>query len=149
MAQRDWIDGDTIEVLFVPVERVGPTAVEGAQDEEAYEVERIIARIGARSLYRLEPSDSLAVAGVDPPALSYVVADRITIFMIDGQADRVESIGQVSGWHLEPLRREPGEDADPDAEEPLDGAPGTNGSVPATNDRGDAEPPDAYLFRGL
>ena len=131
IARTDWIDADTIEVLLVPA-----AGADSAEEADDYEVDRIVARVQAHSLYRLAPADSTAVPGVDPPAVSYMVADQITIFMVEGQADRVESIGQVSGWHLEPdispqAEEEPedtAEDADrPDL--PPDTAPGPPGNV--------------------
>jgi len=122
IARTDWIDADTIEVLLAPV-----AATDSGEPADDYEVERIIARVQAHSLYRLAPADSAAVPGVDPPAVSYMVADQITIFMVEGQADRVESIGQVSGWHLEP-------DIGPQAEEePAGTADDAAGSAPASD----------------
>jgi hypothetical protein len=134
IARTDWIDADTIEVLLLPAP-ADQTSADG-DSTSAYEVDRILARVDARSLYRLVPNDSLAVVGVDLPAVSYMVADQITIFMVDGQAERVESVGEVSGWHLEPIRRAPAEPTDA-ATRP---APTGNG--------GDVSPPDAYLFPG-
>jgi lipopolysaccharide export system protein LptA len=143
IARTDWMDGDTIEVFLVPVE---PGSTSSADDTgNDYEVERIIARVGARSLYRMTPSDSTAVPGVDPPAISYMVADEITIYMVDGQADHVESVGQVNGWHLEPLKREPADStATPsDATEPI---PPPVPVASALGDvGGDGAPPAAYL----
>lgn len=118
IARNDWMDADTIEVFLVP-DTASALDVDtaSAQPDSGYTVDRIVARVGARALYRLSPADSTAVPGVDPPAVSYLMAHEITIFMVDGQADRVESVGQVSGWHLEPLQRAPG-----DAEDTVDGA---------------------------
>jgi len=156
IATTDWIDADTIEVILVPV--VADSAAEATGSGDDYEVERIIARVGARSLYRLLPSDSTAVPGVDPPAVSYMVADQITIFMADGQAERVESHGQVSGWHLEPIKQAPADSTsapEPDSSAlaadsliarasastvPQVGPPG-----PSRDDREDEAPLDAYL----
>jgi hypothetical protein len=116
-------------------------------------VERIIAKVDARSLYRLEPADSTAVVGVDPPAVSYMVADTITVFMVDGQADRVESVGQVSGWHLEPLTRAPPDSlAGPEPADSL-ATPSPAGAAPVATppdtgggNGGDGPPPGAYLY---
>jgi hypothetical protein len=143
LAQTDWMDGDTIEVFLVPAEPDSSDAPEEAGND--YEVERIIARVGARSLYRMTPSDSTAVPGVDPPAISYMVADEITIYMVDGQADHVESVGDVSGWHLEPLRPEPA-----DSTQTPEDTPGpTQAPVPVVSVPGDVggdgASPAAYL----
>jgi hypothetical protein len=67
-------------------------------------IERIVAIASARSLYRLPPSDPSARPGVDAPAIHYVVGDRITIIMQDGEVDRMEVEGGTTGIHLEPLR---------------------------------------------
>jgi len=143
IARTDWMDGDTIEVFLVPAEPDSAAVPDETGND--YEVERIIARVGARSLYRMTPSDSTAVPGVDSPAISYMVADEITVYMVDGQADRVESVGQVDGWHLEPLKREP---ADSTAT-PSDTAEPNAALVPVAaaprDDRGDGTPPAAYL----
>lgn len=149
LAQTDWMDADSIEVILRPV-------TDDSTSASGYEAERIIARIGARSLYRLMPSDSTAVMGVDPPAVSYMVADTITIFMVDGQADRVESVGQVSGWHLEPLARSPADSVAgpaPAGAEP-GGPPASIVPIPVPQDpagdnRGDAPPLGAYLSPAL
>lgn len=130
VARADWLEGDTIVVTFVPdpespelarpdgvaedsVAAVGdslPGAVETAQADDGRNdtrVDRITASVSARSLYRLTPSDASAEAGVDPPAVHYVVGDRIMIVMRDGEVERMEVEGQTEGVHLEPLPPEP------------------------------------------
>ena len=87
---------DTAEGAFAGEE---PASGEGAD----YEVDRIIARGNASSLYRLVPSDSAAVVGTDPPALHYVVGSEITVTMADGEIDELRVVGQTRGVHLEPL----------------------------------------------
>ena len=59
--------------------------------------------MGARSLYRLTPSDTTALPGIDAPAIHYVTGDEITIIMDEGEADRLEVQGRTRGFHLEPL----------------------------------------------
>jgi hypothetical protein len=153
LARTDWIDADSIEVMLVPLASDSSAEVDSAAgSSNGYEVDRIIARVQARSLYRLLPADSSAVMGVDPPAVSYIVADQITIFMVEGQADRVESVGQVSGWHLEPLTSAPADSlTQPD---PADSTatPLATGTVPAAasvdptgDNRGDGPLPGTYL----
>ena len=80
------------------------TAVE-ASEGRRYEVESIVASGDASTLYRLIPSDTTARVGTDPPAVHYVVGDRITITMVDGEVDGMEVVGQARGVHLEPLVR--------------------------------------------
>jgi hypothetical protein len=85
------------------------------------------------------------VVGLDPPAVSYMVADQITIFMVGGQADRVESVGQVSGWHLEPLKRAPPDSLSaPAVADSVEVEP-TASTVPSQGNGGDGQPPGAYL----
>jgi lipopolysaccharide export system protein LptA len=112
LARQDWLEGDTIVITLAPprADTVAgePPSAAGAAEEEAereYEVERIVARVGARSLYRLPPQDSTAQAGVDLPAVHYVVGDEITIHMKEGEVEAMEVVGQTRGVHLEPLGR--------------------------------------------
>ena len=103
IARFDWLEGDTIVVTL----RAVPDSAQAAADStdgRNYEVERIVARVGARSLYRMPPEDSTAVAGVDAPALHYVMGDQITIVMNRGEVEGMEVVGQTRGVHLEPLR---------------------------------------------
>jgi hypothetical protein len=126
IARTDWLEGDTIIVTFVPAvsdvmaaapdsvpdplaDSVGGGAGPPADSTEAgaragVDVDRIVAIASARSLYRLPSSHPAAVAGVDPPAVHYVVGDRITIVMRDGEVDHMEVVGSTTGIHLEPLR---------------------------------------------
>lgn len=130
VARSDWLEGDTIVVTFVPRAGTAMAAMTDSVPEAApvstpdslevdtppgadassaggrsgVDVDRIVAIASARSLYRLPASDPAAVAGVDPPALHYVVGDRITIVMSAGNVDRMEVVGSTTGVHLEPLR---------------------------------------------
>jgi lipopolysaccharide export system protein LptA len=103
IARFDWLEGDTIVVSLRPVPD-SARAIADTTDGGGYEVERIVARVGARSLYRLPPEDSTAVAGVDAPALHYVIGDEITIVMNEGEVEAMEVVGQTQGVHLEPIR---------------------------------------------
>ena len=69
------------------------------------DVEEIIARGRARSLYRLPPNDSTYRAGTDPPAVHYVMGQEIRIRLQDGGVEGMQVTGQTRGVHLEPLRR--------------------------------------------
>lgn len=124
IARFDWLEGDTIVVTLRPVPD-SARAEADTTDGGAYEVERIVARVGARSLYRLPPEDSTAVAGVDAPALHYVIGDEITIVMNEGEVEAMEVVGQTQGVHLEPLRPGP---ADP----PPDSLPAWSDSTTVT-----------------
>jgi lipopolysaccharide export system protein LptA len=125
LARRDWLEGDTIVITLAPRARTDSSAGTPARDrdtvggavnpipasdaapdgERKYQIERIVARVHARSLYRLPPEDTTARAGVDLPAVHYVVGDTITIYMRDGEVEAMEVVGQTRGVHLEPLGR--------------------------------------------
>lgn len=120
LVSRDWLEGDTILALFRPT---GDT-ISGAEAEDPealparpvargdtatgseYQLEQLVARGRARSMYRMAPSDSTVVA--EEPgrlAIHYVVGDEITILLnAEGEAERMEVKGQTRGIHLEPIR---------------------------------------------
>jgi hypothetical protein len=102
VARTDWLEGDTVIASFVEVEVVDTTSASGTRMD--YRLEQLEARGGARSLYRLEPSDSTVKAGVDPPAVHYVLGQQILIVLADGEVDHMDVQGQTRGFHLEPLR---------------------------------------------
>ena len=66
LIRRDWIEGDTVVAFFRPAEPAAP------EDSTRYVIQRLEARVSARSLYRLEPEqspvgpDSTVVAAADP-----------------------------------------------------------------------------------
>jgi len=122
--RRDWLEGDTIVAIFVPgadsatageVEppepeiRLPPSA--GAQppeetpaDSARFRLDRLVARVDARSLYRIAPTDSTLVEEDDNRlAIHYVIGDEITIVMRGGEVDRMEVAGNTRGIHLEPV----------------------------------------------
>lgn len=116
VARTDWLEGDTIVVTFLPAAPEAPPVdsaaaepavlpTEDAEEATQTRIDRIVAMVSARSLYRLPPSDPASVPGEDPPAVHYVVGDRITIVMREGEVDRLEVEGQTAGVHLEPLPR--------------------------------------------
>jgi hypothetical protein len=119
VARSDWLEGDTIIVTFVPDipapavdapltgDPPAPADPAAATAGNGVSVDRIVAIVGARSLYRMIPSDPGSRPGEDPPAVHYVVGDRITIVMRDGEVDHMEVDGGTSGIHLEPLRPGP------------------------------------------
>jgi lipopolysaccharide export system protein LptA len=124
IARSDWLEGDTVIVTFRPLEPDSYEVDVDAPEGRDYEVEKIVARVDARTLYRLTPADSNSVAGTDPPALHYVVGTEITITMVDGEVDAMQVVGQTRGVHLEPLARP----AEPDsAADSLRAQPDTSG----------------------
>jgi hypothetical protein len=103
IARTDWLEGDTVIVTFVRDTAEVETEAGSDSTSAQNRIDRIVARVGARSLYRLPPADSNSVAGTDAPAVHYVVGDEITIVMADGQIDHMDVLGQTQGVHLEPI----------------------------------------------
>ncbi|MEZ4414692.1 MAG: hypothetical protein R3E10_02990 [Gemmatimonadota bacterium] len=118
LIRNDWLEGDTIIATFV---KDSTAVAEGDTLQTAegggYTLERLDARGAARSLYRMEPSDSTRV-GEARLALHYVVGNAITIVMVDGDVDHMEVQGQTKGIHLEPLAPVPDSLADSTAVRP-------------------------------
>ena len=103
IARTDWLEGDTVIVVFLPADTSESREPAADTAQAAYRIDRIIAQGDARSLYRLPPSDTTAVPGEDEPAVHYVLGDEITIVMVEGDVDRMEVTGQTRGMHLEPV----------------------------------------------
>jgi len=114
LISRDWLEGDTIVAIFgVGGDSLSATDeplpdrdrdVEAVDTTETdYRLERLVARVGARSMYRMAASDSTVVAQEGQFAIHYVIGDEITILLSEtGEAERMEVIGQTRGIHLEP-----------------------------------------------
>ncbi|MGW8267730.1 MAG: hypothetical protein ACWGSQ_15300, partial [Longimicrobiales bacterium] len=122
--RRDWLEGDTIVAIFVPdadsaaageaeepeAEVILPPPAGARPSEDApadsarYRLDRLVARVDARSLYRIAPTDSTLVEEDDNRlAIHYVIGDEITIVMRGGEVDRMEVAGNTRGIHLEPV----------------------------------------------
>jgi hypothetical protein len=144
-ARYDWLEGDTVIVSlsYVPDSLSAGADTAGAGE---YQVERIVAKVGARSLYRLPPEDSTAVVGVDPPAVHYVLGDEITILMREGTVESMQVVGQARGVHSEPVGREaPAEPTDSLAA-PVPDSTTMTMATPAEQ-RGPPSHPDPYPSR--
>jgi lipopolysaccharide export system protein LptA len=117
---RDYLEGDEILATFVavdPLERPEPVpdvlppdvprTDEPREARREYQLETLEATGQARSLYRSPPDDDEegAEAPLERWTLSYVLAERIAIFMIEGEVDRMEAEGEVRILHLEPMAR--------------------------------------------
>jgi lipopolysaccharide export system protein LptA len=120
---RDYLEGDEILATFVPLDPAAPSEpvldalppdVPGTdqpgQARREYQLETLEATGQARSLYRAPPEDEEEEEeGVEAPlenwTLSYVLADRIAIFMSEGEVERMEAEGEVRILHLEPTAR--------------------------------------------
>jgi lipopolysaccharide export system protein LptA len=124
IARRDWLAGDTVIAVFAS-DTVDSGIVEGADlemeiapppsagrvqgedapsDSSGYHLDRLIARVGARSLYRMAATDSTVTEEeVQRMAIHYVVGEEITIHMSEGGVDHMEVSGATQGIHLEPI----------------------------------------------
>jgi len=96
---------DSVTLAPPPVPVTAQVSPADGAERPKREVEAIVAKGKARSLYRLIPSDTTARIGVDPPAVHYVVGDEIRIEMEEGEVRGMQVKGQTRGVHLEPLRR--------------------------------------------
>jgi len=117
LISRDWLEGDTIVAYFqetgdslsateegepVPVPEV--MAVDSAGG--GYQLQRLLAQGSARSMYRMAASDSIVAEEPGQFAIHYVVGDEITILLNpQGEAEKMEVVGETRGIHLEPLGR--------------------------------------------
>ncbi len=100
---RDWTQGDTINTYFTQPGAVGadPEDSERADEVVIERIEVIGGSADALSFYRTEPAE-----GGDRPDLNFTRAKRITLFMKDGEVDRVEVEGPLEGLYLSPQRAE-------------------------------------------
>lgn len=115
IARRDWIEGDTVIATFAPVEDTvagvsgGPAdaAAEPDTARDAYRLEELVARVNARTLYRMAPADSAEARDRTGRhvrlALHYVTGNEITITLDDGEVRLMEVVGLTEGLHLEPV----------------------------------------------
>lgn len=155
IARSDWVSGDTITAVFQSA--AADTSVEPGTEPASsepgggYQLDRLVARGEAASLYRMTPSgdggEGEAATEQDPDtrepageaggeeadaepaaddrlALHYVRGDLITIFMRDGEVTSVTVEGNARGVQLEPLAASPPDTA---AE-----SPDTTATPPAT-----------------
>jgi len=116
----DWMEGHLIVASFTRREAAVPEAqdpdhAEGtpSAEEPEYRIDRLTATGNARSWYRTPP-DGGDPASLDRRhwAISYLLADGISVHFSEGEMDWIEAIGTVRGWQAEPDAR-PG--AAPDA----------------------------------
>jgi hypothetical protein len=99
---RDWLRGDTIIGYFAeappPESNTADSAADGGAKERVV-LERLVA-IGeggrAQSLYRIREE------GKDRPGVNYLTANRITLFLQNGEVVSVEAEGPIRGYHLQP-----------------------------------------------
>ncbi|MDH3270893.1 MAG: hypothetical protein OEN56_06150 [Gemmatimonadota bacterium] len=103
VAPMDSVRGAAAADSILDVADEGVPQALSSPDEDP-SVEEIIARVRARSLYRLAPGDSTFRAGRDAPAVHYVQGSEIRIRLADGEVRSMQVAGQTRGVHLEPLR---------------------------------------------
>lgn len=125
-ARKDWLEGDTIIATFSRVELEDLAPGDTITDE--YKLDEMRAMGSAKSLYRMLPSDSTLLPGVDAPAVHYVTGKTILIVMLRGEVDRMEVEGPTHGWHLEPDRAK----KDTTATDSMAAPPDTGGVRPDT-----------------
>jgi hypothetical protein len=117
LIRKDWLEGDTIVAFFKEVgdsavaepgqvdTAAGETVADTAEAE--YQLEELVARGRARSMYRMAASDSTVAEEPGRFAVHYVVGNEIRILLNpEGEAERMEVEGQTRGIHLEPILRE-------------------------------------------
>lgn len=111
LVRSDWLRGDTIVGTFVTLEAGALSAdpAGAASDTARAVLETLTASGNARSLYRMESTDSDA----DRPAVNYMTASRIALRFRDGEVADVDAEGPVEGVHLEPVRTSNADDAEP------------------------------------
>lgn len=140
VARHDWLEGRKITAYFVPVDSTGvaardslsdaasdstaeavpdsasvpsiPSEPDSAGTRRETQVDRVVAEGGARSLYRMTPTDSAGVKEPGRLAIHFVTGDEITLTLKDGALTDMEVRGAARGYHLEPLATPPSPAAD-------------------------------------
>lgn len=112
---RDYIEGNEIVATFVAVPAADPAddpdqvleEVPPSRERSEYRLDTLVALGEARSLYRSPPDreEGEPEAPLDEWSVSYILADRISIFLLEGEVDRMEAEGRVRILHLDPRDR--------------------------------------------
>jgi lipopolysaccharide export system protein LptA len=117
LLDSDWIIGDTIIGYFLQRDSAQRAAAAAAARDTSVQLERLVARGSAHSLYRLEATDTAkAAAAPGAPAaaapgpdsapakrgLNFVSADVITLRMADGKVQGAELVGAGRGVYADP-----------------------------------------------
>lgn len=95
LIDSDWLEGDTITGYFVQRD----TAAAASTDSTSTELERLVARGQAQSLYRIRDEDAQPD---DPPGVSWVSAGMITVRMVGGEVEVTEVADVYRGIYLDP-----------------------------------------------
>ncbi len=132
IARSDWVSGDTITAVFQPVgaDTSAAAGAEPAADETSggYQLDRLVARGQAASLYRLIPS-----GGVDEPsqrdAAGEEAGGQVAAEGEEQAAEEAVAEEEVSG-----AAQEAATDEDPGAREPMGEAGGEEAAAPPEPD---------------
>lgn len=103
---RDWITGDTVTGFFAPADTAAVAADAGEAERERpaeVQLERLLARGSARSLYRAQNESDPA----QPPGLNYLVGETIELSFRNGELEVADVRGLQYGLYLDPA--EPGQ----------------------------------------
>ncbi len=103
LLREDWIEGDTVIVLFSEMTPESNSAQEEG-DESARLIEQMSAHGGARSFFRRRPvseSNDTAFTAQPPMELNYVRGDDVRIFFSDGEVKEME-VTNAQGSFLQP-----------------------------------------------
>lgn len=143
MLDRDWIEGDQLLAVFEPVEPgpatdpddpdvvARPPEPDTGEEAPRVQLERLEARGDARTLYRSPPEENDDPEGAAEEdrrlwPISYIMANEIRMYMLEGDVERMEARGDVRGIQLDPEPQPPAADTEPVAS-PSDG-PGQEGT---------------------
>ena len=97
---RDWLAGDTITGFFAArIDSLPAPADTTAAAEQETELERLVARGSARSLYRVRSDTARAEA---EPTLNYLAGDTIELRFARGELNTAEVQGLRRGAYLTP-----------------------------------------------
>jgi lipopolysaccharide export system protein LptA len=105
--RNDWIEGAEITAYFVPADSTPAQEDPAEASDGRYRIERIVAVGSARSLSRFSPDSAQSdTTQGQAPGLSanYVLGDEIRIFLVDGEADRME-VDNAEGIVIQPQAR--------------------------------------------
>jgi lipopolysaccharide export system protein LptA len=130
---RDWVVGDTLIGYFVPVDsarRATARADSAAAPQDEVELDRVLAKGAARSLYRVREEGK---PPAERPALNYLAGDEIEMELQEGELDVAQVRGLKRGLYLDPARPAANRPPAPGAEP---GAEGTPAPAPAPPRRG-------------
>jgi lipopolysaccharide export system protein LptA len=101
--EQDWIEGNEVLARFEEIvdEEMETPPPDSASASPQYRLLLLEATGSARTLYHSTPSRT-ETAATGQRAISYVLADRIVVFLTEGAVDRLETEGNVRGIQLDP-----------------------------------------------